>query len=153
MNNINLISNRILASLIDGLVMFLLLAAVCSAPAIIMISDLMNGNFFTSDLVWLILSFVGAILLWFLYLIITPLIFKSATLGMKIMGLRFTRTNEDELNYFNVVARQGLLLIGLLFSLGFTVFFDIFSVIFSKNCRNFHDIFSTVKVVALDDLR
>ena len=102
---------RILASLIDGLVMLILLVAMCIAPSLNLAKGIMNDNYVMGDILWLIFSFIGSVLVWILYLSLTGLIFKNATLGMKIMRLAFIKTNGTEvmfLNIFEALEREDL---------------------------------------------
>ena len=144
--------NRILTYLIDGLVMFILLAMICVAPSIIFFRDLMNGSFNTGELLWLSFSVFGSFCVWILYLFLTSIIFKGATLGMKISHLVFRRINDDKVNFRSLLFRETLLVICIVLSLGFSVFFDVISVICSKNGRTFHDVYSFMKVVSTNDI-
>ena len=143
---------RILASLIDGLVMLILLVAICIAPSLNLAKGIMNDNLVMGDILWLVFSFIGSVLVWILYLSLTGLIFKNATLGMKIMRLAFVKTNGTEVMFLNIFAREATLIICLIFSLGFTIIFDPISLLCSENGKNFYDIFSLTKVVSLYEL-
>ena len=143
---------RILASLIDGLVMLILLVAICIAPSLNLAKGIMNDNYVMGDILWLVFSFIGSVLVWILYLSLTGLIFKNATLGMKIMRLAFVKTNGTEVMFLNIFAREATLIICLIFSLGFTIIFDPISLLCSENGKNFYDIFSLTKVVSLYEL-
>ena len=151
MKNVNYKAARILANMIDALIMFVLFIAVCIPPSIIFIKDMMAGNFIVNELVWLILSGVAGILLWVLYLSLTPLIFKNATLGMRIVRLVFVKASGGNLSFSRLFFRQLISVLCFLFSLGFTLFFGPISLICSENGRNFYDIFSSTKVVSFDD--
>ena len=144
--------NRILASLIDGLVMLIILAAICIAPSINLIRGIQNSNFVTGDILWLVFSLIGSVLIWVLYLSLTSLIFKNATLGMKIMKLVFGRSNSRELTFLDVFIRELTSVVCLVFSLGFSLIMDPISLLVSEHGRNFYDIFSFTKVVSLYDL-
>ena len=143
----NLKLNRILASLIDGLVMFILLVAICIAPSISLIKAVQAGNDYHADLMWLIFSLVGTVLVWILYLSLTGLIFKNATLGMRIMRLSFVRTNGGELTFLNIFFRELVTIVCLIFSFGFTLILDPISLLCSETGKNYYDIFSSTKVV------
>ena len=152
MSSTNFKLNRILASLIDGLVMLILLVAICIAPSLNLVKGIQNNNIVNGDILWLVFSFIGSVLVWVLYLSLTGLIFKNATLGMKIMKLAFVRTNGTELTFLNIFAREFTYVICLIFSLGFTLIVDPISLLCSENGKNFYDIFSSTKVVSLYDL-
>ena len=152
MSSMNFKLTRILASLIDGLVMLILLVAICIAPSLNLAKGIMNDNLVMGDILWLVFSFIGSVLVWILYLSLTGLIFKNATLGMKIMRLAFVKTNGTEVMFLNIFAREATLIICLIFSLGFTIIFDPISLLCSENGKNFYDIFSLTKVVSLYEL-
>ena len=144
--------NRILASLIDGFVMFIILSAVCVIPAIRLIQDVVDNSFLASDLLWLLFSIFGAHCIWILYLFLTSVIFKGATLGMRITHLYFVRTNGTKLTYSNILLRETAVVLSLAFSLGFTLIFDPISLMCSENGKNFYDILASTKVVSKDEL-
>ena len=152
MSSINFKLNRILASLIDGLVMLIILIAICIAPSINLIRGIQNSNFVTGDILWLVFSLIGSVLIWVLYLSLTSLIFKNATLGMKIMKLVFLRSNGRELTFLDIFIRELTSVVCLVFSLGFSLIMDPISLLVSEHGRNFYDIFSFTKVVSLYDL-
>lgn len=152
MGNATYKANRIVANMIDGLIMFILFVAICIAPSIVFIRDMMAGHFIVNEMVWLILSGVASVLVWILYLSLTTLIFKNATLGMRIVHLTFIKSNGGDLTFLNIFLRQLICVVCFIFSLGFTVIFDPISLICSENCRNFYDIFSSTKVVSLNDV-
>lgn len=152
MSSINFKLNRILASLIDGLVMLIILIAICIAPSINLIRGIQNSNFVTGDILWLVFSLIGSVLIWVLYLSLTSLIFKNATLGMKIMKLVFVRSNGRELTFLDIFIRELTSVVCLVLSLGFSLIMDPISLLVSEHGRNFYDIFSFTKVVPLYDL-
>ena len=151
MGNANYKASRILANMIDGLIMFVLFIAICITPTIIFIRDMSSGHFFINELIWLILSGVASILVWILYLSLTTLLFKNATLGMRIMRLVFVKAGVGDLSFAKLFFRQLISVVCFIFSLGFTVIFDPISLICSENSRNFYDIFASTKVVSVHD--
>ncbi len=144
--------NRILAALIDGLMMLILLVAICIAPSINLIKVMQNGNYAIGDILWLVFSFIGSVLVWVLYLSLTSLLFKNATLGMKIMRLAFVRTNSTELTFINLFIRSFIYVICLILSLGLTLVFDPISLMLNEKGKNFYDILTSTKVVSLYDI-
>ncbi len=144
--------NRILASLIDGLVMLIILVAICIAPSINLLKGVQSNNYVTGDVLWLVFSLIGSVLVWILYLSLTGLIFKNATLGMKIMKLAFVRTNGTELSFLDIFTRELTSVVCLVFSCGFSLILDPISLLVSESGKNFYDIFSLTKVVSLYDL-
>ena len=152
MSSTNFKLNRILASLIDGLGMLIILVAICIAPSINLIKAIQANNYVNGDILWLVFSLIGSVLLWVLYLSLTSLIFRNATLGMKIMKLAFSKTNGTELSFLNIFTREFVSIICLIFSCGFTLILDPISLICSEHGKNFYDIFSSTKVVSLYDL-
>lgn len=152
MRSSNFKANRILAALIDGLVMFVLLAVICVAPTINLVRTVQANNYSNGDIMWLVFSLIGSVLVWVLYLSLTGLIFKNATLGMKIMRLVFVRSNGSQLTFINIFIRELISVICLIFSLGFSLILDPISLMCSENGKNFYDIFSSTKVVSLYEL-
>ena len=144
--------NRIMSSLIDGFVMLVLLILICIVPTINVISNSINGHFILSDVLWLSFSVFGTFCLWILYLFLTSLVFKNATLGMKINKLVFVSTNGNPMNFKTLLFRETAVVVCLVFSLGFAAIIEPFSLICSENGRNFYDIFSSTKVVTIDVL-
>ena len=152
MSSANFKVNRILASLIDGLVMFIILVAICIAPSINLINGIQANNFVSGDILWLVFSFIGSGLVWILYLSLTGLIFRNATLGMKIMRLVFVRSNGNNLTFLDIFVRELAYVICLLFSFGFTLIVDPIAISCSEKGKSFYDIFSLTKVVSLYEL-
>ena len=152
MRSTNFKANRILAALIDGLVMFILLALICVAPTINLVRTVQANNYSNGDIMWLVFSLIGSVLVWVLYLSLTGLIFKNATLGMKIMRLVFVRSNGSELTFINIFTRELISVICIIFSLGFSLILDPISLMCSESGKNFYDIFSSTKVVSLYEL-
>ena len=152
MRSTNFKANRILAALIDGLVMFILLALICVAPTINLVRTVQANNYSNGDIMWLVFSLIGSVLVWGLYLSLTGLIFKNATLGMKIMRLVFVRSNGSELTFINIFIRELISVICIIFSLGFSLILDPISLMCSESGKNFYDIFSSTKVVSLYEL-
>lgn len=152
MRSTNFKANRILAALIDGLVMFILLVLICVAPTINLVRTVQANNYSNGDIMWLVFSLIGSVLVWVLYLSLTGLIFKNATLGMKIMHLVFVRSNGSELTFINIFIRELISVICIIFSLGFSLILDPISLMCSKSGKNFYDIFSSTKVVSLYEL-
>ncbi len=152
MRSTNFKANRILAALIDGLVMFILLALICVAPTINLVRTVQANNYSNGDIMWLVFSLIGSVLVWVLYLSLTGLIFKNATLGMKIMRLVFVRSNGSEITFINIFIRELISVICIIFSLGFSLILDPISLMCSESGKNFYDIFSSTKVVSLYEL-
>ena len=152
MRSTNFKANRILAALIDGLVMFILLALICVAPTINLVGAVQANNYSNGDIMWLVFSLIGSVLVWVLYLSLTGFIFKNATLGMKIMRLVFVRSNGSELTFINIFIRELISVICIIFSLGFSIILDPISLMCSESGKNFYDIFSSTKVVSLYEL-
>ena len=152
MKDFNLRFNRILAAAIDGLVMFILFAAIVVYPTIVLVRDLMNDSFVLKDALWLGFSIFASFCVWILYLFVSALIFRNATLGMRINKLVFTKSNGGEMNFRVLLFRETAVVVCYVLSLGFMPIFDAISLFCSKNAKNFYDIFSLTKVVSSDDL-
>ena len=147
MENTNLKVNRILASLTDGLFMFLITIMICIAPAIVFFKGALKNDFVMGDLLWLIFSFIASVLIWILYLSI-PSIFLGSTVGMRINGLTFASAKYKEIRFSHVLFRETTIVICLVLSLGLCLFSDLFSVLGSKDGKTYYDISSSLKVVS-----
>ena len=152
MKDFNLRFNRILAAAIDGLVMFILFAAIVVYPTIVLVRDLMNDSFVLKDALWLGFSIFASFCVWILYLFVSALIFRNATFGMRINKLVFAKSNGGEMNFRVLLFRETAVVVCYVLSLGFMPIFDAISLFCSKNAKNFYDIFSLTKVVSSDDL-
>ena len=138
---------RFLASLVDGFFMFLITVAFCIAPALSFFKELVDGNFIVSDMIWLILSLFGSFCLWILYLAIPVLIFKNATVGMKLNHLVFTSNKYEDLRFSQILFREAVVVVCLVFSLSLSLYSEAFALAFGEDGRSFYDIFSSIKVV------
>ena len=152
MKDFNLRFNRILAAAIDGLVMFILFATIVVYPTIVLVRDLMNDSFVLKDALWLGFSIFASFCVWILYLFVSALIFRNATLGMRINKLVFAKSNGGEMNFRVLLFRETAVVVCYVLSLGFMPIFDTISLFCGKNAKNFYDIFSLTKVVSSDDL-
>ena len=151
MNSVAFRFNRIMASLIDGFVMFLLFVAITIMPIITFIKDAQAGHFISADFVWMIFSIFGAFCVWILYLFFSALIFGKATLGMKMNRLIYARSNGTTMSFKHLLYRSLVVVLGIVFSLGFSLIVNLVSMICSENAKNFYDIYSSTKVVKVDD--
>ena len=152
MKDFNLKFNRILSALIDGLIMFILLAAICSYPVIVLIRHLMEDSFMKEDALWLVFSIFGSFCVWILYLFLSSLIFKNATFGMKINKLVFVKSNGGDMNFRILLFRETAVVVCFVLSLGLAPIFDLISLFCGKNNRTFYDIYSLTKVVSINDI-
>ena len=143
--------NRILAALIDGLVMFLIFAVINTAPAIIYIQDAMEHNFVNNDLWWLAFSIFASFCVMVIYLFLTSFLFKNATLGMKMNNLIFTRNSGLEMTFSSILLREFLVVLGIVLSLGLSLIFDPLSLLFNEDGKNIYDILTMTKVVNKND--
>ena len=152
MKDFNLKFNRILSAAIDGLMMFILFAAITVYPTIVLVRDLLNDSFLLKDTLWLGFSIFASFMVWILYLFVSSLIFRNATLGMRINKLVFVKSNGGDMNFRVLLFRETAVVVCYVLSLGFSPIFDAISMFCSKNSKNFYDIFSLTKVVSSDDL-
>ena len=152
MDKVNFKFNRFLASLIDGLIMFIIFMGINITPTIVLIKDAMEGHYLINDAIWLAFSIFATFCVWIIYLFVSVLVLKNATIGMRITRLVFVRTNGNNLTVRCLLFRQTSVVLCIIFSLGFSLIFDPISLICSENGKNFYDIFSSTKVVSTYDL-
>ena len=144
--------NRIFASLIDGLIMFIIFALINVAPMINCIKDAMDGVMITADYLWLGFTIFASFAVWIIYLFLSSLILKNATVGMKINGLVFVKNNGLQMSGVSILLREATVVLSIVLSLGFTIVFDPISLIFNDEGKNFYDILTSTKVVMRDDI-
>ena len=144
--------NRIYASLIDGLFMLIIFVGICIAPALRFFMQLADDKFIVSDLLWLLFSIFGSFCVWILYLFLSSVLFKKATLGMRIAKLSFAKSGDGELTYRGILFRELTVVVTLVFSLGFAAIFNPISIIFNEKGKSFYDICSRIKVVNSDEI-
>lgn len=151
MNNGIFKANRFLAALIDGLIMFLLLVAICFAPALTFFREISEGKYINSSIFWFAFSIFGSFCVWILYLTLSIVIFRKATIGMRIAHLRFISSRDEEVKFSSILFRETTLVMCLVLSCGLSLLSDSLAVICSKDGRSIYDVFSAIKVVGADD--
>ena len=148
MENENLKINRIIASLIDGLFMFLISVALCITPAISLIQGIIDSDVIASDIFWFSFSLIVGFLVWILYLSVPTFFLNGSTIGMKMNGLVFRSTKYKEIRFYHILFRETTLVVCLVFSLGTSAISDLISTILSKEGKTYFDISSSLKVVS-----
>ena len=143
--------NRFFASLIDGLIMFIIFALINVAPIINCVKDAMDGAFIIADFAWLGFTIFAAFVVWFIYLFLSAIILRNATVGMKINNLVFTRNNGLQMTGISIMVREAVVVMSIVLSLGFTLVFDPISLACNDEGKNFYDILTSTKVVLRDD--
>ena len=139
--------NRIIAALVDGLIVFLAFAAFFTYPFIELLLEIKNGGVSQSTIVLLSLCSVAGLGGGIFYLFITSLVFKGATLGMKIMHLSFVRNDGSMPRIITLFNRATLTLLTIVLSLGLSIIADLVCLLLNEQGKNFHDIYSNLKVV------
>ena len=143
--------NRILAAMIDGLIMFIIFVVINVAPAILYIKDIMGGIYVSSDLYWLIFTIFASFCVMILYLFVSCFLFKNATLGMRMNNLIFVRNNGIEMTFSAILIREFVVVVSLVCTLGLSLIFDPISLAFNEDGKNFYDILTMTKVVSRND--
>ena len=138
--------NRLLAAFIDGLALFILFFAAFTYPLIEMILMIKQGIFSGQIISLAILSAVVGLFLGVLYLFITSAIFKGATLGMKIMHLTFVKTDGSIPKKVSLFNRAVSIVLCNVLTLGFSIIIDVVCLLLNDMGKNFHDIYSNMKV-------
>ena len=140
--------NRILAALIDGLILFVLFFAVFTYPLIDFILRITEGSYSPENIVFLSLFAIGGFALGILYLFVSSLIFKGATIGMKITHLVYVTTDGTSPRAATLFNRSSLLIISLVLSFGLVAIIDLICILLNDWGKDFHDIYSNLKVVS-----
>lgn len=149
---INFKLNRILAALIDGLIILVISAGVSVYPFIEMINHFKQGSLNPSVISVFIFTVVAGLLLGIVYLFITFVIFKNASLGMRITHLAFVTYDGKKPSKATLLNRSALVIITFLLSFGVVVLANFVSVLCNDYGRNFYDIFAKIKMVNVYDL-
>lgn len=144
-------ANRILSSLIDGLLMFILFWAAFIFPLIDAINQGIKGTFNNQMILVLAVFYLLGVLLMIFYLFLTSISFKGATLGMKIVNLNYVNYNGTVPNKTSLFFNSLTIVFGAVLSFGLTVFIDFISILVNQLGRSFHDIFSGMKMVNVYD--
>ena len=144
--------NRIFASLIDGLIMFIIFALINVAPIINVSKNAIAGVFVVADIGWLIFTIFASFAVWLIYLFVSSLILKNATIGMRINNLVFVRNNGLQMSGVSILIREALMVLSIVLSLGLTLIIDPISLICNDEGKNFYDILTSTKVVMRDDI-
>ena len=139
--------NRIIAALVDGLVVFLAFAMFFTYPFIELLLEINGGGATKETIVLLSLCSIAALGADIFYLFITSIIFKGATLGMKLVHLTFSRNDGTTPRVVTLFNRAAITMLSIIFSLGLTIIADLFCLLLNEQGKNFHDIYSNMKVV------
>lgn len=149
---INFKLNRILAALIDGLVILLIATAASIYPFIEMMQHYKQGSLNASVISIFIITAAAGLLLGIVYLFVTFVIFKNASLGMRITHLAFVTYDGKKPSKATLLNRSALVMVTFLLSLGLVVLANFVSVLCNDSGRNFYDIFAKIKMVNSYDL-
>lgn len=139
--------NRIIAALVDGLLVFLAFAAFFTYPFIELLLEINGGGVSQGTIVLLSLCSIAGLGAGIFYLFITSLIFKGATLGMKMLHLSFSRNDGSIPRAVTMFIRTTLTMLTVVLSLGLSIIADLVCLLLNEQGKNFHDIFSNMKVV------
>ena len=149
---LNLKLNRILAALIDGLIILLITWGSMAYPFVELIKGISNNAVTVGSINFLIITFFVGMLFSILYLFISSLIFKNATLGMKICHIAFTNYDGKNPSKTALFYRSSMIIFCFILSLGLVVVSNFVTVLHNEFGRNFHDVFLKMKVVSSYDL-
>ena len=140
-------ANRFLATLIDGFIMLLILIGVCFAPSLTFFREISEGKFISSSIFWFIFSIFGSFCVWILYLTLSAIIFRKATVGMRIAHLNFVSSKDEDVKFSYILFRETAVVICFVLSLGLSIFSDSISIIASKEGKSFYDVLTSIKVL------
>lgn len=147
MNKTLFVANRFLASLIDGFFMLVITVGISIFPSINFFKEISDGKLVSLSVFWFVFSLMASFLVWILYLSIPCLIFKNATLGMRLCHLRFENSKEKDVKFYHILFREATLVVCIVFSLGLSLISDIISVCSNSEGRTFFDYYSSLRVV------
>ena len=139
-------ANKILAALIDGLIMFILFWAVFIFPMISFIEDFLRKTLTTESFLLFFGAYAVGMLMTAIYLFMTSLIFKNATLGMRIASIAFSQNDGSIPSKTRLFLRSFIIIISETLTLGLVLVTDFLTILFSDSGRDFHDAYSGLKV-------
>ena len=140
-------ANRIIAALIDGLLIFLLFATFFTYPFVELLLEINDGGVSDNTKVLLVLTAIAGMGADIFYLFITSVIFKGATLGMKILHLTFSKNDGTTPKKVFFFIRATVIVLSIVFSFGLSIIVDLVCLLLNEQGKNFHDIYSNMKVV------
>ena len=144
--------NKILAALIDGLIMFILFWAIFIFPMIAIIEDYTKHTLTANSYFLFFGAYVVGMLMDAIYLFMTMLIFKNATFGMKIANIQFVQNDGEIPAKTRLFLRSFVFILTEVFTLGLILVTDFLTVLLSDSGRSFHDAYSGLKVENAYDL-
>ena len=150
--NINFKLNRILAALVDSLIIFIIISLTSVFSLAEFIIEVNKDAITIETTIFLVLSVIAGFLLAIVYLFVTFVIFKNATLGMKMMHLTYIKYDGTIPSKLTFLGHSSLAVLSFIFSLGLTTLANLVAVLNNENGRNFHDVCSGLKMVNQYDL-
>ncbi len=150
--NLNFKLNRILSALIDGLFIFIIIVAVSIFPLVELIIEINKDSLSVGSVNLLIISIIVGFLLGIVYLFVTFVIFKNATLGMKITHLAFVKYDGNNPTKLALLGRFAISTLCFVLSCGICLLANLIAVLNNEFGRNFYDVFSGLKMVNQYDL-
>lgn len=150
--NMNFKLNRILATLVDALAIFIIISLTSIFSLVEFIIEANKNAVTVETRVFLILSITAGFLLAVVYLFVTFVVFKNATLGMKLMRLTYIKYDGTIPSKLTFLGHSALAVMSFVLSLGLTAMANLVAVLNNENGRNFHDICSGLKMVNQYDL-
>lgn len=139
---------RIIASLIDGLFIYVLFFAVIFPSSVILYNETQVEN---PQLLKPILTLVCSILmggvLSIIYLVVPTIVFKGSTIGMKMSGIKFVNVMDERFPIRHLIIRESLVVFTLIFTFTISVVANFLAVLFNKDGKTYFDYATYAKVV------
>ena len=145
-------ANKILAALIDGLIMFILFWAIFIFPMINFIEDFIRHSLSLQSYLLFFGAYAVGMLMTAIYLFMMMLIFKNATLGMRIAGIMFIQNDGEIPAKHRLFLRSFIFALAEVFTLGIVLLTDFITILLSDSGRDFHDAYSGLKVENVYDI-
>lgn len=138
---------RVLAGLFDLAVIYFLVFLCIVGPIILISNDIMNQNPISSGKIAFAICLLAlSLVITFLYLWLTLVSFKGSTLGMKLFHIRYVSTNHETVSTLKLLVNTLIVELCFIVSLGFILFSDLISIVYSKNGTTFVDNLTFLKV-------
>lgn len=139
---------RIIASLIDGLFIYVLFFAVIFPSSVLLYNEVHAENpQLLKPILTLICSILMGGVLSIIYLVIPTIVFKSSTIGMKMSGIKFVNVMDERFPLSHLIIRESLVVFTLIFTFTISVVANFFAILINKDGKTYFDYATYAKVV------
>ncbi len=139
---------RIIASLIDGLFIYVLFFAVIFPSSVLLYNEVHADNpQLLKPILTLICSILMGGVLSIIYLVVPTIVFKGSTIGMKMSGIKFVNVMDERFPLSHLIIRESLVVFTLIFTFTISVVANFFAILINKDGKTYFDYATYAKVV------